>query len=378
MLMREFVDWVFSPVVFEVGALFALAIGVSMALATASHDIKKAHWFFAVGFILTIGRVGQFVANMTTSPALKYGVTFFIFGLVGVLWVGTHDWVLKKYAHSAESSAPTNPPANPPRSDTSPPIERAVNFAAMIPFDTAPNSAPIPLDENPDDPLFRAYSDMASLATYGTVPNAVRATKDEGQITWTSAPVSAVEAPAFLGKLLQYYVFVCIDTLQRDSLTLSLGYPAQANAGIEIPDAEPYPYEKIFRELSNNVFFRPFLHRPPVKEMLWKLKPIKMPKGTEIKFTQMDKPDRYVVSLERYGYFKADFLVEGYGLATGVGQVPKYFKTSHADTTMQWPFKVKMQYTVEHPEDNQFNPGIYSQWLDGLYDGLNKKLAAAY
>jgi pimeloyl-ACP methyl ester carboxylesterase len=259
--------------------------------------------------------------------------------------------------------------------ETTPPIQRTAKFAVMIPFDSSPDSSPIPLDENPDDPLYRTYAHMVSLAMNGTVPETARDAQGEGQISWQAKSISMQEAPAFLGKLLQYYVFQCIDNLQRNSLTVSVGYPAQASAGIEPPNAAPYPYEKLSRELADNVFFRPFLHRPSGDEMAWKVKSVSMPKGTEIRFSEM--PDKYLVSFHRPGHFTVDFIVESF-VGTGVGQVPKHFVTPHVSTTMQWTFFVTMRYAIEHSDDRGFNPSSYAQWLDAIYDGLHKQLAADY
>jgi hypothetical protein len=281
----------------------------------------------------------------------------------------------------AKSGVPANPIREKPESTLNslfnhqPLIERTVKFAVMIPFDTAPDSSPIPLDENPDDPLYRTYGDMVSLAMNGTVPISAREAMGDGQISWHAKSISIEEAPAFLGKLLRYYIFRCIDNLQRNSITVSVGYPAQASAGIEPPNAEPYPYEKLFRELSENVFFRPFLHRPSGDEMAWKLRSVSLPKGTEIKFAQLSNPDKYLVRFQRPDHFKVDFIVENF-LGTGVGQVPKRFLTPHVGTTMQWTFFVTMRYTIQHAEDDGFNPNTYAQWLDAIYDGLRRRLVA--
>jgi hypothetical protein len=216
---------------------------------------------------------------------------------------------------------------------------------------------------------------MASLAMNGTVPETAREAKSEGQISWQAKSISMEEAPAFLGRLLQYYLFHTIDNLQRNSLTLSVGYPAEASAGIEPPNAEPYSYEKLSRELADNLFFRPFLHRPSGDEMGWKLKSVSMPKGTEIKFVETSKPDKYSVRFRRPDHFEVEFIVESFA-GTGVGQVPKHFVTPHVSTTMQWPFFVTMRYTIEHSADVDFNPNSYAQWLDAIYDGLHKRLVA--
>jgi len=264
------------------------------------------------------------------------------------------------------------PVAQTAHTEAQPPLQRTIKFAVMIPFDTAPNSLPIPMDENPDDPLFSTYAELQSIAMNGTIPQATRETHDNGQLSSQMRTISMEEAPSFLSTVLQYYVFHRIDNLQHNSVTSYVGYPSEANAGIEPPDAEVYPYSKIHNELADNVFFRPFLYRPVGDDATWKVMPSKMPKGIEIKFITQ-KPDKYLVRFQRPTYFTADFIVQQF-LGTGVGQLPKHFASKNAATIMQWAFVVTMHYEIKHPEDKAFDPANYSQWLDALYDGLRRKL----
>jgi hypothetical protein len=357
--MRIIFDYIFDWLPFGFGV--PILIGVGLAMLTDEFKLfQAARACFFISAVWIFGKVSMWAYFDSDRFFVRGFVVFLVFGCVGVclieaLRLTTH----REVTHLAKPQIP---------------IERTVKFAVMIPYDTAPNSQPIPLNENSDDPLFQTYMDMMSLASNGTVPDTARETPVGGQITYQMTLVSMNDAPAFFGKLLQYYVFQCIDRLQRNSLTVSIGYPAKANAGIEPPNAEPYPYEKLFQQLADNRFFRPFLHRPSGDEMAWKLKPVVMPKGTEIEFIQIHEPERYAVRLQRLGYFKVDFIVEGYMMATGAGQVPKHFVTSRAKTTMQWPFLVTMQYAIEHPDDSEFNPSLYAQWLDALYDGLKERL----
>lgn len=252
-----------------------------------------------------------------------------------------------------------------------PPLQRTAKFVVMIPFDTAPGAFPIPVDENPDDPLSRTYQDIHSLALNGTIPDSVRKTTELGQITWTSRSVSMDESTTFLARLLQYYILESIDSLQRNSLTLFIGYPAQANAGIEPPDALTYPDDKLEHTLENNQFFRPFLHRPNPGQ----LTKMRMPRDTNIEFKEEGHPPKKCVLIfERPHYFEADFEIEVFA-GTGPGSLPKYFRTTHPETVMQWPFFVTMRYSIEHrPEDDSFNPDNYAKWLDALYEGLVRKM----
>ncbi len=253
-----------------------------------------------------------------------------------------------------------------------PPIQRTARFSVMIPFDTAPDANPIPLDENPDDPLHRTYQDMQSLAEFGTIPDSVRESKETGQITWKRNSVSMNDSSIFLGRLLQYYILASIDSLQHNMLITYVGLPAEAQAGIEPPDGELYPDDKLSQMLANNRFFRPFVYRPSVGG----IKRMKLPRGTTVEFKEDgNPPGKYFVVLRRTNYFNVEFEIESFA-GTGIGNLPKHFATAHASTTMQWSYFVTMRYSIEHPDDSFFNPGRYAEWLDVLYEALSNKMKA--
>jgi hypothetical protein len=115
-MVQEIFDWVFSSHVFEVGAVFAFGIGVTLALAQSRRDIRLAHWFFAAGFLLTMGRTAQFVVTLE-SQSMKYVSAFLLFGVVGLLWVASHTWVMGKHQDALPSKAEPPPvvPAYPPK-----------------------------------------------------------------------------------------------------------------------------------------------------------------------------------------------------------------------------------------------------------------------
>jgi hypothetical protein len=48
--------------------------------------------------------------------------------------------------------------------------------------------------------------------------------------------------------------------------------------------------------------------------------------------------------------------------------------TPQLSTTMEWTYFVTMHYRIEHPKDEAFNPNLYAQWLDAIYDGLHKRM----
>lgn len=254
------------------------------------------------------------------------------------------------------------------------PIERTVKFAVMIPFDTAPDSVPIPFDENPDDPMYRTYADLYWLAIHGDMTTKDAKGNELGPGLAQTKPISKEDAPSFLSRLLQYYIFRSLDNLRHNSMTVAIGYTAEARAGIETPNATPYPNEKLFQELSNNQFFQPFNGIESTDRMDWKMSPVVMPKGTEIKFIDEAKPERHLVRLDRPEYFRIEYVVENF-VGTGIGNVPKHFETPHASTTMQWALVVTMHYAIQRRADDGFNPDTYAKWADALYAGLHQQLA---
>jgi hypothetical protein len=328
-------------------AIIALLIGLAVAIGM---DAKTKGEFTTVVccFIISASIVcyGIVEVDMTTkwSTFPRVLVVYALLALTIVLTGESIRWARIRHNRAAiakpepaetakapAESVPKTEPSPPTATSTTtrperlyePPIERTSKFTVMIPFDTAPNSAPIPTDENMADPMWDLYSDLQTLAQQGAMPDSARDTTDQGQITWTSTPVSMQQAPDFLARVLQYYIFHCLDSLQHDSMKLTLGAPAETRAGIEPPDAERYSYEKLSKELSDSPFFRPFRHRPSGDDMAWKAKASKFPKKMEIKFLA-DTPDKYLVSFQRPHYFKADFIVQQF-LGTGVGQMPKNF-----------------------------------------------------
>ncbi len=254
-----------------------------------------------------------------------------------------------------------------------PPIEKTETFAVMVPFDTAPNAFPIPMDVNPDDPLFRTYMDYHSLASNGTVPDSARNWNGIGQISWNGIHVDESTAPSFLGRLLQYYILSLIDELQRNSMTVAVGMPPGAGAGIVPPNATPYSSQKLFKTLESNKFFQPFPNVKSRHRMLWEMKPVMMPLGTDIELIEQPR-STYLVRLKRPLYYMIEYLIECF-VGTGVGSVPPHFVTAHPETVMQWPFYVKMRYQIERRGGRDFNPDSYVQWADALYRGVHNKLA---
>ncbi|HYL65170.1 MAG TPA: hypothetical protein VE077_21355, partial [Candidatus Methylomirabilis sp.] len=125
------------------------------------------------------------------------------------------------------------------------------------------------------------------------------------------------------------------------------------------------------KDIGDNVFFKPFRHRRSGDEIAWETKPVRMPQGTEIQFLQ--DSDGYAVCLRRPDHYRVDFSVKAFA-GTGAGDIPKYFLTSHASTTMQWTFIITMRYSIENPEDSTFNPSSYVQWLDSLFEGLRRQV----
>jgi hypothetical protein len=391
---------------------FGVPILISVGFALVGDEFKEykaARWCFCISAAWIYGKVLMW--SMTESEfRIRAIVVFLVFGIVGVGLMEVirlssrreKSQAKQETSGTTESAAPlaSAPPnssqpsvesakeelSKPSQSATTvptkvhePPIERTAKFTVMIPYDTTPGAFPVPTNENSSDPLSKRYSEFYWMGVNGTIPQALRETASvRGTINIDKpTPVSFADSSDFLARLLQYDIFHNIDSLQHDSMTLTIGAPTEANAGVDPPDAERYSYEKLFKELENNPFYRPFLHRPSGDDMSWKVKPSKFPKGIQITFPtdSTDKPDKYLVRFYRPQYYKADFIVEAF-MGTKFGELPKNFESKNASMVMQWSFIVKMHYRIEHPDDEEFNPSVYAQWLDALYDGLKKRLAS--
>src|ERR1700680_85198 len=92
---KHLLSWVFSPHVFEVGAFFCAAVGVSMALAPDREDIARAHWFFGVAFAFLAGRAIQWLIG-EQLPYPKPIVAAVVFAIVGASWMIVYQWVQNK------------------------------------------------------------------------------------------------------------------------------------------------------------------------------------------------------------------------------------------------------------------------------------------
>jgi hypothetical protein len=268
-----------------------------------------------------------------------------------------------------------------------PPIQRTERFAVMIPFDTTPNSFPVPFDAGGESALSETYSDLYWLAVYATaVPSSLGTStgpvqlragetlKIIPQIAIPGEIVSTENAPDFLGRLLQYYLFKEIDSLQRGGLKQYVGYPAEAVAGIEPPNAEPYANEKLLTELAGNRFFKRLdrADKSP-EESFWEFKPIRMPAATEIRLREAGTPPQYILELKRSGYFEVSYKVE-YFVGTGLGNVPDRFANPHSSAIMQCALFVTMHYEIQHLDERDFHSDLYVRWADSLYSGLEQKL----
>jgi len=94
-----------------------------------------------------------------------------------------------------------------------PSIKKVDKFAVIIPFCSANENVPIPIDENQSGPNRRFYQDLLSLS--GRPAKA----PDGIQYDDRNFHDDAIR-DRFISRLLQYYIFQSIDQLQRDgSLT---------------------------------------------------------------------------------------------------------------------------------------------------------------
>ena len=255
-----------------------------------------------------------------------------------------------------------------------PAIERTSEFTVMVPFDTDEAASLIPYDENPDDPLYTTYVKLASLASSATIPDELRrsnANQDRSLMRPTRPTIN--DAPEFLCKLLQYFIFHRISEMQRDRIAVyGNAYPMEAKAGVQPPDAEIYPSARLHDDLAGNRFFKPFDYLTIGDELDWQVRPGKMPRGTKILFYS-PSPGRQSIRLEKQEYFEVDFTVRPLA-GTAVGQLPKNFYSVKASTVMQFAFITTMHYAISHSSDASFNSQTYTHWFDSLFDGLRTSL----
>jgi len=98
-MLTAAIKLLFSAHVFEIAAIGSAGFGVSFALAPERSDVHKAHYFFMAATILTLGRVAQFISTWEHQPkGLKYAALFVAWGVTGVAWLATYQWVEGKLA----------------------------------------------------------------------------------------------------------------------------------------------------------------------------------------------------------------------------------------------------------------------------------------
>jgi hypothetical protein len=119
-------------------AFFLAATGVALALSPDREDVSKAHWFFGAAFLLALGRTIHLVSTWKETTSLRYGLSFVLFGAIGLGWIVVYDWVngkvhkLDTIAQAPKSNPltdklpdnPSTPETKPLATKTKPPAKR--------------------------------------------------------------------------------------------------------------------------------------------------------------------------------------------------------------------------------------------------------------
>jgi hypothetical protein len=87
--------WLVSAYAFDVVALFAAGLGVTFARSPEISDISKANWFFGAAFFIAALRVSHWLIAASNAPT-RVVWAFFVFGLLGIMWVWVYGWVDQK------------------------------------------------------------------------------------------------------------------------------------------------------------------------------------------------------------------------------------------------------------------------------------------
>src|SRR5712691_11157761 len=119
-MFARLLRFIFGPHTFEIVAFFLAATGVSFALSADGEDVVKAHWFFGAAFLLSLGRVAHLVLTWREASSVRYVLSFFLFGAIGLGWVLTYDWVQKKadkLAIARTSESPSSSPTETPKTN---------------------------------------------------------------------------------------------------------------------------------------------------------------------------------------------------------------------------------------------------------------------
>lgn len=106
--------WLFSPQAFQLYAFFSIGLGVTMALSPSPSDVRRAHIFFAIGFVLAAGRLAVWLIELQEAPMPRPILAFVFFGTIGCLWLIAYQWVGSKLiqqvnAVSSQLIAPNMP-----------------------------------------------------------------------------------------------------------------------------------------------------------------------------------------------------------------------------------------------------------------------------
>ena len=320
---------------------------------------------------LIIGAIGAGVACL-----YWYGLTSFFGPKIRTYEKEQQDKKDKKegdakavdHGDTAKAPGVVKPSGEPAAAKRLKPLTKFDNFVVTIPLNTSASTAPIPLDENEDDPHADFYRDLFRIAT-------------RSQIVGQPAPLAYDLATddeqfKFVTRLMQVYIFNAVFSMTRESFGVAVspkGVTPISNKAVVPPDDTKYPTDSIIAELSSNPAFNESVamvvrsvkaHLPSHSKFVF------LEEGTDAK---QGKPFTCIVRIVRDGFFAIDLKAMPVG-AANLGALPTGFKSSYAaPMTRAHSIAVSMQVTIERRSDDEFEPEVYATWATDLFAELRKR-----
>ncbi len=335
----------------------------------------KGNWL--VFLLLVAAAMTMFIALgnpwVVEAPAKwKLWRGAFMFCLVVLAYSGVVLWITPT-TEEKQQEVPTLVVTAPPRQTTKrnksskPPIITSDGFTALIPFDTANLSFPIPLDENQADPHARFYRDLHY--SFAEQPVA-------GYLMERRPELSVEEnRPIFLARLLQMYVFDLAFFISRPGygVELSGGKVSPVNQRAVIPPnwSSTSP-DYVIADLSTLHIITPRV------AMSLKNFPLHLPNGGNVSFTEKvdsksGKAFAYITRIERPGFFRFDLIVQPMG-NSNEGVLPGNFQTQVANTVKTYDLIIAMESVVQIKDDDGFEPDKYAAWTRDTFSEIRSRM----
>lgn len=389
--------WGFLTSIFSWGYTAAIAVpgfcaAISMALAPQWRNIRLAHVLFAISWFWTFGFLVELIA--LTKIELKFAIPliFLITGLTGVMALLSYRWV-EQNLHESKTTTTSNANSTTMNEQVQsptlnsfedsnykyhPPNINEDKFVVIVPFDPSNKIAPIPINENRNDPSSKFFSDLTFLSIYQS--------HKEGKVQQVQRDfTSRQDRTKFIGKLLQFYILHYINIMQHDQEGLSVDFQNNrsrvwSHPRIIPPDNTLYPQSSLLSMISKSEFFTSMEESNWTNEMQ-----MTAPKHINIQMFEQNESSSvfgdmasYGIRFERQKYITLEFLATEkpaiIGIPTGQNPAsPKRYITSRKGI-VGYPFVITMRYKIERSNDPAFASEEYSKWAESLFTGLRKQM----